>query len=92
MAERGEEKMSTPVTDGEQWSDDTELSGDDATPEDEGYVPLPQYQPFGDDDGEENEEHSISAAIGTISLEEQGDGVINATRPRNIEDDHEDVS
>lgn len=91
MTESDEEKMSTPVTDGEQWSDDTELSGDDATPEDEGYVPLPQYQPFGDDDGEE-EEHSVSAAIETISLGEQEDGVNYATRSQNVEDDHEDVS
>lgn len=45
---------STPVTDDEQWSDETE-----ASPQQAGYTPLDQYQALGDDeDGGEGGDQS----------------------------------
>jgi len=52
---------STPVTDGEQWSDENNIPPptDEATPEDVGYAPL-EYQILDDDDhsGDEVDEDS----------------------------------
>lgn len=42
---------STPITDDEQWSDETE-----ASPQHAGYTPLDQYQALGDGDDEDEDE------------------------------------
>lgn len=48
--------LGSPVTDGEQWSDDTERSSDSGTsPQHFGYAPLGQYQALGTEEEEEEE-------------------------------------
>lgn len=63
------EHASTPVTDAEQWSDDTEQSSE-TSPEQEGYIPLGQYQDLGDtDDGDLSEGNEENGAGGQEALE-----------------------
>lgn len=54
----------TPVTDGEQWSDDTERSNNEiaTSPQNAGYVPLEQqYLALGEDDDEEGGEEGVQS-------------------------------
>lgn len=79
--------MSTPTTDPEQWSDDTERFSDDAAPEQEGYVPLPQYQPFtddGDSDGDGLEETLPAQAEGLHDEKTDGEADLEGAGEEDI--------
>lgn len=73
-----EQSASTPVTDAEQWSDDTESSSDNTgssnSPEHDGYLPLPHYQVFGEDDADDGD-HEQHAAVPLNVWSEDARGV-----------------